>query len=131
MTKFALKKIQAIDGKQDFYELLIEGESQLESFYSKIKYNTQLISEVKTILSYMQYVSDLKSFLPKEKFRDITPATMKIKEYEFKSKHLRAYVFHLEKKGKIVVYWGFKTNQSRDIKIFRSIKKSFLEHHSL
>lgn len=130
MTKFALRKIQAIEGKQTFYELLIEGRSQFEDFFEKIKNNPQLISEVKSILSYMQYVSDLKSFLPKEKFRDITPEVDKIKEYEFKSKHLRVYAFHSERKGKIVVFWGFKTNQVRDIKTFRSIKKTFLEHQT-
>ena len=127
MYKFALNKIKAISGKQQFYDLLIDGVSQHEQFISEIENNKQYYSEHKTILSYMDHVANLKRILPKKKFRNITPSKENIKEYEFKSEHLRAYVFHLEKTGKIVTLWGYKNSQKKDLKKFRAFKKLYIE----
>lgn len=126
MHTFALKKIEAVVGKQQFFELVIDSESQYKKFSEEIENNPQYFSEHKTILAYMNLVANL-NMLPKTKFRDITPAKEKVKEYEFKSDHLRVYTFHLEKTGKIVAYWGYKNTQEGDIKKFRSIKHRFLE----
>lgn len=129
MSNFALKRIEAVIGKQAFYDLIIDGVSQADEFMLEIKGNSQYESEVRTILAYMDLVANMV-LLPKTKFRDITPEKEKAKEYEFKSDHLRVYTFHLEKTGKIVSYWGFKNNQDKDIKRFRSLKKQFLENQS-
>ncbi len=127
MYNFALNKIEAISGKQQFYDLLIDGVSQYEQFISEIENNPQYYSEHKTILAYMDHVANLNKRLPKKKFKNITPSKENIKEYEFKSKHLRAYAFHLEKTGKIVTVWGYKNRQKKDIKKFRSIKKHYIK----
>lgn len=126
MSIFALKKIEAIDGKQEFFEIIIDGKSQYEDFCDKIKDNQQYSSELKSILSYMDLAANLVR-LPAKKFKNITPKKELIKEYEFKSKNLRAYVFHIEKSGKIVAWWGFKNAQKKDIVQFRSIKKQYLQ----
>jgi len=126
MSIFALRKIEAVKGKQQFYELLVDGVSNYKQFSDSIKDNSQYCSEMRTILAYMNFVAELK-MLPKTKFRDITPAKDNVKEYEFKSDHLRVYAFHIEKTGKVVALWGFKNNQDEDIKKFRSIKKRFIE----
>lgn len=126
MSIFALRKIEAISGIQHFYELLIDGKSQYESFTREVQINPSYYSELKIILSYMNLVADLR-MLPQKKFKDITPAKEVVKEYEFKSKHLRAYAFHLERTGKIVVFWGYKNSQEDDIRKFRSIKSRYLE----
>ena len=125
MPIFGLRKIIAVAGKQDFFELLIDNESQFEKYFEEVKTNSQYYSEFKTILAYMNLVAELR-MIPKEKFKDITPEKDKVKEYEFKSKHLRVYVFHLEKTGKIVTWCGFKNTQQDDISNFRSIKRRFL-----
>lgn len=126
MPVFALKKIEAIVGVQEFFEILIDGNSQFDDFYNKVKTNKQYVSEIKTILSIMDLVANLV-FLPQNKVKNITPEKEAVKEYEFKSKNLRVYAFHLENTGKIVAYWGFKNNQKSDIKHFRSIKKMFIQ----
>ncbi|TVQ90222.1 MAG: hypothetical protein EA393_06165 [Bacteroidetes bacterium] len=126
MPIFALKKIEAIIGKQEFFEIIIDGKSQYEDFCDKIKGNQQYNSELKTILSYMDLVANLQS-LPEKRFKDITLAKETVKEYEFKSKNLRAYAFHIKKTGKLVAYWGFKNSQKKDIVKFRSIKKQYLQ----
>ncbi len=126
MPIFELRKIEAIVGKQQFYELLIDNNSQYEDFTNEVKKTPQYYSELKTVLTYMTLVAELK-MLPRGKFRDITPAKDKVKEYEFKSDHLRVYAFHLEKTGKIVAYWGYKNSQNEDIKKFRSLKQRFIK----
>jgi hypothetical protein len=126
MSIFALKKIETIIGKQEFFEIIIDGKSQYKEFCNRIKDNQQYNSELKTILSYMDLAANLVR-LPAKKFKNITPQKELIKEYEFKSKNLRAYVFHLEKSGTIVAYWGFKNSQKRDIVKFQSIKKQYLQ----
>ena len=40
------------------------------------------------MLTYIEYIVNNKT-VPKNKFKDITPQKELIKEYEFKSKHLR------------------------------------------
>ena len=127
MRNFELKKFESIVGKQDFYDLKINGLSQYEEFNKII--NTDYLAyktEVFTMFSYMDLVSNLKT-LPKTKFREITPKKENIKEYEIKSKHIRVYLFHVENSGKIVAYWGLKKNQKENIISFRKIKKEYID----
>ena len=127
MRNFELKKFESIVGKQDFYDLKINGLSQYEEFNKII--NTDYLAyktEVFTMFSYMDLVSNLKT-LPKTKFREITPKKDNIKEYEIKSKHIRVYLFHVENSGKIVAYWGLKKNQKENIISFRKIKKEYID----
>jgi len=126
MPIFALKKIETIVGKQEFFEIIIDNKSQYDAFYFTIKDNKQYVSELKTLLTNMDMVANLQS-LPETKFKDITPAKETVKEYEFKSKNLRAYAFHIKSTGKIVAYWGFKNSQKKDIVKFQSIKKQYLQ----
>ena len=72
----------------------------------------------------MEYLGNNKS-LPKTKFRDVTPKGEKIKEYEFKSKHLRIYAIQ-KPMGKIIIPGGYKTNQAKDFIKFRSLKRQLL-----
>jgi hypothetical protein len=72
----------------------------------------------------MEFVANGIS-LPASKFKDITPKKQIVKEYEFKSRHLRLYAIKTSK-GKIVVLCGYKNKQNRDIRTFRSIKKRYL-----
>ena len=72
----------------------------------------------------MEYLGN-NGTLPKTKFRDVTPKGEKIKEYEFKSKHLRIYAIQ-KTNGKIVILGGYKNNQDKDFLRFRSLKKQLL-----
>ena len=126
MATFVLKEIEAVKGKQKFFELFVDGESQFGDFCSELRSNKQYFSELLTILALMDRVAQLK-MLPKSKFRDITPKKTSVKEYEFKTKHLRVYAFHMERTGKIVAYGGYKNTQSEDITRFRSFKNRYLK----
>lgn len=124
MSKFELHKIDVIKGKQDFCQLAIDGVRLLDSFEDELAKSTTYLSEFKMILTYMEYVAENRT-LPVTKFRDITPKKEVVREYEFKSKHLRVYAIQ-KKGGKIIVLCGFKSNQKNDIRSFRSLKKSLL-----
>lgn len=124
MSKFALGSIDSINGKQTFNQLEVNGQKQLDNFESDLS-DTTYVSEFKTLLAYMEYVANNKT-LPQNKFKDITPKKQKIKEYEFKSKHLRIYAIQ-QTNGKIIVLCGFKNNQKEDINKFRSLKKQYLD----
>ena len=123
MPKFAIERIQVINCRQEFDQLFIDGEGQLDSFEKDLD-GTTYQSEFKTLLTYMEYLGNNKS-LPKTKFRDVTPKGEKIKEYEFKSKHLRIYAIQ-KPKGKIIILGEYKTNQDKDFIKFRSLKRQLL-----
>ena len=126
MSTFVLKKLEAVVGKQQFFELVVDDKSQFDDYCQAIKDNQQYYSELLKIFTLMNQVSQLK-MLPQTKFKDITPNKESVKEYEFKSKHLRVYAFHMEKTGKIVAYGGYKNTQKDDIPKFRSYKSRYLK----
>lgn len=126
MSTFVLKKIESVIGKQDFFELVEDGNSQFDDFCEEIKQTKQYYSELLTIFTLMNLVAQIR-MLPAKKFKDITPKNEQVKEYEFKSKHLRVYAFHIEKTGKIIAYGGYKNTQKEDIPKFRSFKSKYLK----
>lgn len=119
MSKFALKKIDFIKGKQIFNKLLVDGVAPFDRFTEELE--KQYEDELGAIYYRMEAVVNLQS-LPKDKFRELKGAKGGVKEYEFKSKHLRVYAIH-QKDGKIVVMGGYKNSQDKDISTFRSLKK--------
>jgi putative component of toxin-antitoxin plasmid stabilization module len=126
MSIFGLKEISEITGKIKFFKLLNGDECEFDEFWSEIIKEGNLASELNTIQSRMQLVSEMKP-MPKEKFKDITPNGDSIKEYEIKTPNLRVYLFHEHLKGRIVVCGGKKGSQNSDIKHFRNIKKQYFK----
>lgn len=125
MSTFGLRKVEAVQAKQELDELVIDGIGQLEAFEALLR-NEQdrYVSELRTIISYMEYLANGNS-LAQNKFKDVTPAGEQVKEYEFKSKHLRIYTIK-KLNGKIVILGGFKNTQKEDFKRFRSLKEQYL-----
>ncbi|MBO4417207.1 MAG: hypothetical protein J5801_03690 [Bacteroidales bacterium] len=64
--------------------------------------------------------------LPKTKFRDVTPAKERVKEYEFKDGNIRIYGISTFG-GKIIIMGGYKNRQTKDFRAFRSLKKQYLK----
>lgn len=123
MSKFALKEIELIKGKQTFNKLLVDDIAPFDSFTEELE--EQYESELASIYYRMEAVANLQS-LPKDKFRELKGGKGDVKEYEFKSKHLRVYAIH-QKDGKIVVMGGYKNSQDKDIITFRALKKQYIE----
>lgn len=123
--KFDLVKINAVKAKQHiFYELSVNGIQPLQAFEIALKGSTYE-GEYNSILTYMDYCSN-GQFPPVSKMKEITPKKEVVKEYEFKSKHLRIYAIQ-QPGSKIVILCGFKNSQDNDISKFRSLKKQYLD----
>lgn len=127
MYRFALKKIEQIEGKLQFYKLFVNDVCEYDTFWVQCEQDGNLKSELVTLQARMQQLADLKT-LPVEKHRDLTPKHETVKEYEIKTKHLRIYTFHDKENGRIIVLGGKKTNQVSDIKRFRNIKKAYFNN---
>jgi hypothetical protein len=123
MSKFALEKIKAIKGKQVFEKLLINDTCQLDDYEKNLEKKYK--NELSMIYLYMNEVANLK-YPPDAKFKDITPPKEIVKEYEFRTKHLRVYAIKKEN-GKLIVFGGYKNRQNKNLREFRSIKKMYLE----
>lgn len=123
MSKFALKEITAIVGRQKVYELVIDNKGQLETFETDLEKVYK--GRIKTLLTYIELFINGHS-LPTSKFRDLTPKKEMIKEYEFKQNPLRIYAIKISE-GQIILYCGHKNTQREDINRFRSLKNQFLE----
>ena len=124
MNKFALEFIDEIVGRLKFFKLLVNNRCEYDDFESQIKTEGSYSSELVTIQTRLHEIADGK-LLPKEKFRNITPKKELVKEYEIKTRHLRVYLFHEEKTGRVIVCGGKKITQQKDINRFRRIKKEY------
>jgi putative component of toxin-antitoxin plasmid stabilization module len=98
---------------------------EYDEFEKQIQIESSYSSELVTIQARLHDIADGK-LLPKEKFRNITPKKELVKEYEIKTRHLRVYLFHEEKTGRVIVCGGKKITQLKDMKHFRLIKKEYL-----
>ena len=124
MIKFALHYLEEFTGRLKIFKLVVNERCEYDEFERQIETEGSYSSELVTIQTRLHEISDGK-LLPKEKFRNITPKKELIKEYEIKTRHLRVYMFHEDKTGRIIVCGGKKTSQQKDIKRFRRIKKDF------
>ncbi len=127
MKKYTLNKISEIDGFQSIFKLDIDGKCQFDEFENEINANGQYNEELNSLYSLIEDVANNK-LLPKTKFRDITNNKKdRIKEYEFKTKHLRVYAIKTNE-GKVVILGGYKNSQAKDINKFRNIKKTYSQN---
>ncbi|MCF6333426.1 MAG: hypothetical protein L3J11_09100 [Draconibacterium sp.] len=124
MSKFVLKYIDEIVGRLKIFKLMVNNHCEYDEFERQIETESSYTTELVTIQTRLQDIANGK-LLPKEKFRNITPKKDLVKEYEIKTRHLRVYLFHEEKTGRVIVCGGKKTRQQKDIKHFRQIKKEY------
>jgi putative component of toxin-antitoxin plasmid stabilization module len=129
MNKFALKQIEEIVGKLKIYKLLVNNQCEFDEFEKQIEREASFSSELLTIQARLHDIAGCK-LLPKEKFRDITPKKESVKEYEIKTRHLRIYIFHEEKTGRVIVCGGKKPSQKKDIGHFRRIKSEYFKQQN-
>ncbi len=117
--------MKEIEGKQQTFEKLwIDDVCLLDKFEKEISINRQFLSEYKTIISYMNFVARGYT-LSDSKFREIKGNSPFLKQYEFKSKHLRIYAIKNDN-GKIIVFGGYKKIQQTDIKRLNKIAAEYV-----
>lgn len=127
MPIFALQKIEAIKGKQEFDKLVVDGKCPFDDFETNLEKQYQ--PELAGIYHYMQDVADLKS-VSEDKFHFYDRDKKKkrkdgVREFEFKSKHLRVYGI-TKSNGKIIITGGTKARQESEQNKFRKLKNQYL-----
>lgn len=128
MPIFALRKIEAIKGKQEFDKLVVDGKCPFDEFEKSLE--AQYKAELAGIYNYMQNVADLKA-VPEDKYHFYDNNKKQrgkdgVREFEFKSKHLRVYGI-TKPNGKIIITGGTKAKQKVDQVEFRRLKNLYLE----
>ena len=128
MPIFALRKIEAIKGKQEFDKLVVDGKCPFDEFENSLE--AQYKAELAGIYNYMQNVADLKA-VPEDKYHFYDKNKKQrgkegVREFEFKSKHLRVYGI-TKPNGKIIITGGTKAKQKVDQVEFRRLKNLYLE----
>ena len=124
MPIFVTKKIEAIHGKQVFDKLIVDGKCLLDEFEDQLE--AQYKSELGGIYHNMQDVANLKS-LPYAKFHFYDKGKNGVREFEFKSRHLRVYGI-TRPNGKLIIMGGTKANQTSEHREFRRIKEQYLSY---
>lgn len=142
MSKFVIKNIKSVCGKQVFKQLVIvennvdikklqqdidENKSDVTGVFDDYENSLEDIykSSLNGIITIMNLVADLQS-VPVQKLRDVTPKKELVKEFEFKYGDLRVYAIKIPN-GKLILLGGYKNNQKPDFAKFRSLKGQYLE----
>lgn len=122
MVKYTLERMEQIRGKQVFDKLVVDGVAPFDTFIDKLEERYR--SEVRTLYSIMDAVANLQS-LPETKFHPYSDGKDGVREYEFKTKHLRVYAIE-QIGGKIIILGGTKANQTKDQAEFRRLKIGYI-----
>lgn len=124
MPVYSLKHMDAVVGKQSF-DMLVKGNVCLfEEFENNL--DPQYKSELVGIYATMNDVANLK-IPPGTKYHPYNSGGSQVREFEFKSKHLRVYAIE-GIGGKIIVMGGMKVNQTKDQNIFRKYKNQYIDY---
>jgi hypothetical protein len=127
MCIFALKKIEQVKGKVNFFKLEIDNRCEFDEFCELLERRKEA-SKLRTIFATMDSVSNLIR-LPKTKFRELegrSPGDHN-KEYEIKKKPYRVYLFR-DKEGNIIVFGSIKGNQKKDLQRLRAVKNEYINN---
>ena len=129
MPKFDLKRMYAIKGAQEFYQLTIDDKPDLIGAHTDKEKNERKTGEldkfiknlevkyeknIKMIFAYMDFVAN-NIPVSGVKYHELKrPASDPVKDFEFKHGDLRVYAFKIPN-GKIIAIAGYKNTQPQDI----------------
>ena len=118
---FAVEKLEAVrgNGKVLFFKLVKDGVCWFDDFYEEQNKDAKHASELRFILSQMDYMAETDAIFPKEKFNSIKQGKNVI-GYEFKKNELRVYCLK-PASNVVVVFGGYKKNQEKDVKRLQRI----------
>lgn len=123
MAEYSLKAMDAVKGKQTFDMLVRNGVCLFEEFEKNVE--SQYKGEIAKLYTNMNAVANLMT-LPQTKFHPYNKGDAEVREFEFKTKNLRAYA--IEKPGgKIIVIGGTKADQLKDQALFWKYKRQYID----
>ena len=121
MSIFAVERLEAVrdNGRVLFFKLVKDDVCWFDEFYKEVSKNSKRASELRSILSMMDYLAETNAMLPDTKFNSVKHGN-KVMGYEFKKNDLRVYCMK-PSANVVVVFGGYKKNQKNDIKKLKSI----------
>lgn len=110
------------------YELCNNGKSYFKDFAVEMMEDPALSSKFAAVIRTIEAACSLQR-LNKRKFREIQGHNLPVKLYEAKSQgaEIRVYLFHEEKKGRIIVLGALKGTQTKDISRVKKIIKDYID----
>lgn len=128
MPTFALEPIKEVSAKVTFHRLYMDGFCAWEEFWNTYADDPQYATELETIQRRMEFLAELRHISSPSKWKELTRSKSDpYKDYEIKTKHLRAYYFKVDE-GNAVVLIGFKKDQKKDTKKLRRIKQAYFKY---
>lgn len=141
MSKFDLKKITGVKGKQVFYQLTIddtpdydgaESEEEMDKRKTGVLdlYEAELedkyLKDIDMIYAYMNMVANNEQVSGTKYHQLDRDKNDNYPDFEFKHGDLRVYGVKIDG-GKIIVLGGYKNNQKKDIRRLRSLKNQYFK----
>ena len=124
---FAVEKLEAVreDGKVLFFKLIKDNVCWFDKFYEEQMKDPKYASELRSILTTMDFMAETNLMLPSTKFNSIKQGK-KVIGHEFKKNELRVYCIK-PNSNVVVVFGGYKKNQVKDIKRLTAIVEEVKE----
>jgi len=118
LTRFSLTLSEIISNTTiPVWELNINNKSLFNEFAEKVSKNDLMFSKLAGAVKIIEHSCNMIR-LPKTKFRVISGS---LNLYEVKKGALRVYLFHEEKKGRVIITGGMKGTQKEDIERMKNI----------
>lgn len=123
MTKFSIRLSSKVSSTRiKLFKLAINQVCPIDEFEKVMRRDAVLNFEIEKIYSTIEDSCNLVT-LPKTIFRQLKLGKLPYQLYEAKSKHLRFYLFKLEKTGRVILIGGRKTDQKADFKYLERLLK--------
>lgn len=141
MSKFDLKRIYGVKGKQAFYQLTINDSPDFDGAETDEEKNARktgvldeyeknleerYLKDIDMIYAYMNMVAN-NDHIPGKKYHQLDrDKNDPYPDFEFKHGDLRVYGVKIEG-GKIIFLGGYKNEQKRDLRALRSLKEQYFK----
>ncbi len=123
MSKFSIRLSDKVGATRiKLYKLIIHNACQIDEFEKVMRRDATFNFEIEKIYSTIEDSCNLVT-LPKTIFRQLKLGKLPYQLYEAKSKHLRFYLFKLEKTGRVILIGGRKADQKADFKYLERLLK--------
>lgn len=128
MPTFALSKLDELDAlphiRFPIYKLVVNGHCEYDEWRASIQNEGTYAAELRTLDTNILLHAQLQRLAP-SKYKELSGAGP-IKEFEFRSRNLRVYLFKLAG-GKVIVLGGHndKKQQKQDIARLRRLKEEY------
>lgn len=133
MPTFALSQIDGLDALPNvripIFKLETNGQCEYDEWRKAIEEQGTFAEELDSLDQQIIYHAQMQKLAP-GKFKELSAnASDPIKDFEFRTRNLRVYLFKLPSEagqtGKVIVIGGLKKEQKADIARMRRIKKEY------